>query len=100
MWDKKLHACMKKAGCEHLEGSPSFFHDNSQDTECTVYVDHFILVCPPAIDFKDPSEPVARYLGIYHEFFLQQVQQNHCNEEGRHKVPQSRPAALHGGDWG
>ena len=75
-----MHACMKKAGFRHLEGPPGFFYDKSRDTECTVYANDFILVCPPAleakvweqladmIDFKDPPEPVTRYLGIYHEF--------------------------------
>ena len=80
MWDKKLHACMKKAGFHHLEGSPGFFYHKSLGVECTVYVDDFVLVCPPAleakvwktlsdmIDFKDPPEPVSGYLGVYHEF--------------------------------
>ena len=80
MWDKKLHLCMKKAGFKHLEGQPGFFYNKSLGVECTVYVDDFVLVAPPAleakvwkalsdlIDFKDPAEPVTRYLGIYHEF--------------------------------
>ena len=80
MWDKKLHLCMKKAGFKSLEGQPGFFYNKSLGVECTVYVDDFVLVAPPAleakvwkalsdlIDFKDPAEPVTRYLGIYHEF--------------------------------
>ena len=52
MWDKKLHACMKKAGFHHLEGSPGFFDYKSLGVECTVYVDDSVLVCPPALGAK------------------------------------------------
>ncbi len=122
-WDKKLHASMKKAGFQHLEGSPGFFYDKARGVECTVYVDDFILISPPAleakvwkqlesmIDIKDPQEPVTRYLGIYHEFtyskdgkvtgmrregskYLTAVVQRYMEEIGAKSLPRVGSPAL------
>ncbi len=52
MWDKMMHQCMFKAGFLALEGSPAFFYYPSLGVECTVYVDDFVLIAPPAVEAK------------------------------------------------
>jgi len=78
MWDKKLHKIMAEAGYKTIESSPGYFYNRSEDAECTVYVDDFVLSAHPerddkvwaklskAIDFKDPPELINRHLGVYH----------------------------------
>jgi hypothetical protein len=78
MWDKRMQGCMKACGFLPLEGSPGFFYNVAEGVEMTVYVDDFTLIAPPCqeariwamldkhITFKDPAEPLSRYLGVYH----------------------------------
>ena len=76
MWDKMMRQCMFKAGFLALECSPGFFYHPSLGVECTVYVEDFVLIAPPAVEakvwkildevitFKEPPVEVTRYLGL------------------------------------
>ena len=80
MWDKMMRQCMFKAGFLALECSPGFFYHPSLGVECTVYVDDFVLIAPPAVEakvwkildavitFKEPPVEVTRYFGVHHLF--------------------------------
>ena len=78
LWERHLQRVLEGLGWQKVEGWPGVYRHPEADGLLIVYVDDLMLSCPEewqeriwrALDqrvvFKDPPEPLNRYLGAYY----------------------------------
>ena len=80
LWEQHLASILREQGCSPIDAWPGVWRQDAPGAIIVVYVDDLLMAgrsdetkklwatIEKSVGFKDPAEPIGRYLGAYHEF--------------------------------